>query len=274
MASAFRFDRRRLEELASARHREYVAAQPFEHIVFDDFLPEAVVDDVLGEFPAPGQGEWTAYESENELKLASRRDTRMGEATLELLRELNSAAFIDFLERLTGIAGLVPDPHLEGGGLHQIVPGGHLNVHVDFNRHPRTGLQRRLNVLLYLNRDWSDDYGGALELWSAEQRRCEKRIAPLFNRLVVFSTTDRSYHGHPEPLACPEGRTRKSLALYYYSLAPDERNGRRSRSHNTLFMPSPGDGDAGRAKTVVRAVTPPALVEAARAIRRRRRAQA
>jgi 2OG-Fe(II) oxygenase superfamily len=270
MPSAFRFDRRQLAELASASHHEYVAAQPFEHIVFDDFLPQAVLDRVLGEFPAPDQSKWTAYESENELKLASRRDTPIGEATLELLGALNSAAFIDFLEELTGIAGLVPDPHLAGGGLHQIVPGGHLNVHVDFNRHPRTGLQRRLNVLLYLNRDWKDEYGGALELWSAEQRRCEKRIAPLFNRLVVFSTTERSYHGHPEPLACPPGRTRKSLALYYYSLAPDARNGNRSRSHNTLFMPRPGDRDDSRLKAVMRGVTPPALLDAARAMRRRR----
>lgn len=270
MASAFRFDRRELAELGSARHPEYVGAQPFEHIVFDDFLPETVLDEVLDEFPAPDQGEWTAYESENELKLASRRDTPMGEATRELLGELNSAAFIDFLEELTGIAGLVPDPHFEGGGLHQIVAGGHLNVHVDFNRHPRTGLQRRLNVLLYLNRDWEEQYGGALELWSSEQRRCEKRIAPLFNRLVVFSTTERSYHGHPEPLACPPGRTRKSLALYYYSLAPDARNGRGSDGHNTLFMPRPRVGEVSRLKAVARGVTPPALLDLARAARRRR----
>ena len=143
----------------------------------------------------------------------------------------------------------MPDPHLEGGGLHQIVPGGHLGVHVDFNRHPRTGLERRLNVLMYLNRDWKEEYGGALELWRAEPRRREQRILPLWGRLVVFSTTDRSYHGHPEPLACPEGMTRKSVALYYYSLAPEAQNGRGSGSHNTLFMPLPGEPrEAGGAR--------------------------
>lgn len=272
MTGAFRFDRRRLEELASARHEEYVSAQPFEHIVFDDFLPEAVLEEVLDEFPAAGEAAWTSYESENERKLASGEHTPIAEATLQLLSELNSAAFVDFLERLTGISGLVPDPHLEGGGLHQIVPGGHLNVHVDFNRHPRTGLERRLNVLVYLNRDWREEYGGALELWSAEGRSCERRILPLFNRMVVFSTTERSYHGHPEPLGCPEGMTRKSLALYYYSLAPAASNGRPSHTHNTLFMPR--DANDGRVKRVARAVTPPVLVGLARAARRRQRDRA
>jgi hypothetical protein len=272
MGSTFRFDRGELEQLAAARHGDYVSAQPFEHAVFDDFLPEGLLDRVLEEFPSPGDDAWTSYESENERKLASRGDSPIGEVTLQLLSELNAAAFVEFLERLTGIAGLVPDPHFEGGGLHQIVPGGHLGVHVDFNRHPRTGLERRLNVLLYLNRDWSEEYGGALELWSANPRRCEQRIVPTFNRLVVFSTTDRSYHGHPEPLSCPQGMTRKSLALYYYSLVPAARNGRGSSTHNTLFLPQPANH--GRARSVVRAVTPPVMVSLARAARRRQRNRA
>jgi Rps23 Pro-64 3,4-dihydroxylase Tpa1-like proline 4-hydroxylase len=274
MANAFRFDRLKLRDLASERHPEYVSALPFEHIVLDDFLPEALLDEVLEEFPSAGSDAWTSYESENERKLASREDTTIGDATLHLLAELNSAAFVDFLEELTGIGGLVPDPHLDGGGLHQIVPGGHLNVHVDFNRHPRTGLMRRLNVLVYLNRDWAEEYGGALELWSTEPRRCEQRILPVFNRLVVFSTTERSYHGHPEPLSCPEGRTRKSLALYYYSLAPEARNGKRRGTHNTLFMPKPAGASDGRLKAAVRGATPPVLISLARAARRRSRTRA
>lgn len=261
---AFRFDREELAALAAARHDEYVSAGPFPHAVIDGLLPEQLLDEVLDEFPAPGEGAWLRFESANERKLASRDDTPIGDVTGQLLAELNGSTFIDFLERLTGIEGLVPDPHLEGGGLHQIVPGGHLNIHVDFNRHPRTGLARRLNVLLYLNRDWSEDYGGALELWSTDGSRCEQRILPLFNRLVVFNTTERSYHGHPEPLACPEGRTRKSLALYYYSLAADSANG--NAGHNTVWAAPRG---RQRMKAVARGVTPPALVELARAARRR-----
>ena len=205
----------------------------------DEFLPEGVLDGVLTEFPRPQDADWFAFDSPLERKLATKDESTMGPATRQLLAELNSAAFIDFLERLTGIEGLVPDPHLVGGGLHQIEPGGHLKVHADFNRHPRTGLERRLNVLLYLNRGWREEYGGALELWSRDMRACEARILPLFNRCVVFSTTSTSFHGHPEPVSCPQGETRKSIALYYYGRdrPPEERAG----EHNTLFKARPGE---------------------------------
>lgn len=275
----FRFERRHLAELAAAHHEEYVGARPFPHIVLDEFLPEPVLDAVLREFPSQEGEAWMRFQSDNERKLASREDTPMGDSTLHLLRELNSAPFIEFLERLTGITGLVPDPHFEGGGLHQITPGGHLNVHVDFNRHPRTGLERRLNVLIYLNRDWRPEYGGALELWDQGMERCERSILPVFNRLVAFSTTEDSYHGHPEPLNCPEGWTRKSLALYYYSL-PRSRSLSSGGSHNTVWkrrpqdVPPEGGNDtrAGRRlKTAVRRLTPPVLLDIARAARARSR---
>lgn len=245
----------------------------------DDFLPEDVLDDVLAEFPSPHGADWFAFDSPLERKLATKDDSAMGPATRHLLAELNSSAFIDFLERLTGIEGLIPDPHFVGGGLHQIERGGHLKVHADFNHHPRTGLERRLNVLIYLNRDWKDEYGGAFELWDAEMRGCETKVMPYFNRCVVFSTTSTSFHGHPEPLNSPEGVTRKSLALYYYSKdrPPEERN----EGHNTLFKARPGEELpaheaqpkpplADRLKTAVRLVTPPIVFEALHRWRTRR----
>jgi 2OG-Fe(II) oxygenase superfamily len=271
----FRFDRQQLRELAAARHADYATAQPFPHVVVDDFMPEDVLDEVLSEFPSAGEGGWMRFESETERKLASQRDTPIGDATERLLTLFNSAAYIEFLEELTGIPGLVPDPHFEGGGLHQIVPGGHLKVHVDFNRHPRTGLERRLNALLYLNRDWKEEYGGALELWSRDMQRCEQKILPMFNRLVVFSTTEHSFHGHPEPLRCPEGQTRKSLALYYYSLPSGSQNG--AATHNTVWKARPGEElpqpaatvSRDRMKTFARRLAPPVLLDLARAARRR-----
>jgi hypothetical protein len=274
---AFQFDRERLLPLADAKREAYASAQPFPHVVIDDFLPEDVLEPVLGEFPTP-DGDWFAFDSPLERKLATRDDSVMGPATRGLLSEFNSSAFVDFLERLTGIDGLVPDPHFEGGGLHQIERGGHLKVHADFNRHPRTGLERRLNVLLYLNRDWKDEYGGALELWPLDMSRCEARILPYFNRCVVFSTTSTSYHGHPEPLTCPEGRTRKSMALYYYS--KDRPADQQGNEHNTLFQARPGEElppvappeppvppRRERVKRALRQVTPPIVADA---VRRRR----
>lgn len=277
MSPSFYFDRQDLLELAAARRGEYQSAQPFPHIYFDDFLPEWVLDEVLDEFPSPQQEGWLRFESETERKLASAGDAGMGNATRHLFAQLNSAAFLDFLQQLTAIGGLVPDPYFEGGGMHQSVSGGHLNVHVDFNRHPATGLDRRLNVLLYLNRNWQPAWGGELQLWSPDMQRCEQRIAPLFNRLALFSTTEHSYHGHPEPLACPEDRSRRSLALYYYSNGRPEETGAAAAAHNTVWA-QPDSAVNGRsatrerAKAVAKRVAPPILWDAARAARRRSRA--
>jgi hypothetical protein len=276
-ALSFQLDRDYLVRLADERRESYGLAKPYPHAVLDDFLPAGILDAVLEEFPSPARGEWIAFDSPTERKLASKDDAAMGPATRHLLSTLNSATFIDFLERLTGIDALIPDPHFEGGGLHQIERGGHLKVHADFNRHPRTGLERRLNVLVYLNRDWKDEYGGAFELWDRKMNRCEHKVMPYFNRCVVFSTTSTSYHGHPEPLECPEGETRKSIALYYYSKdrPPEEDN----LVHNTLFHARPGEelpGAAPRrtfgqsARAAARQWTPPILVKAWRRTRHRR----
>jgi hypothetical protein len=269
-AATFHFDRSRLSELAEVNRAAYASARPFPHIVMDDFLPEAVLDEVLAEFPRPRDADWFAFDNPNERKLATKDDTAMGDATRHVLAELNSSAFIDFLEHLTGIEALVPDPHLVGGGLHQIERGGHLKVHADFNRHPRLGLERRLNVLIYLNRDWQEEYGGAFELWNRDMSRCEARVLPVFNRCVVFSTTSTSFHGHPEPLTCPEGETRKSMALYYYSR--DRPAEERNEAHNTLFKARPGEslpalegGPSPLRRRVERAIvglTPPLLLDA------------
>ena len=237
---AFYLDRQALLALGAARHESYDSADPFPHTVFDDFLPPSVLEEVLAEFPAPGEGSWLTFDSGTERKLASPDESSMGPATRHLLAQLNSATAIDFLEALTGIHGLVPDPHYFGGGMHQIEPGGFLEVHADFNLHPRTKLERRLNLLIYLNEDWSPDYGGALELWDRDMQSCRASVAPIFNRCVVFSTTSTSYHGHPHPLACPPGRTRKSLALYYYS-----RSEAPVQPHNTLWLDRSGDQPAG-----------------------------
>jgi hypothetical protein len=278
----FHFDRQRLAALAESKREGYESASPFPHAVMDDFLPAEVLEGVLAEFPSPREADWFAFDSPLERKLATKEDSPMGPTTRHLLAELNSAAFIDFLEGLTGIQGVVPDPHFEGGGLHQIEPGGHLKVHADFNRHPRTGLERRLNVLLYLNRDWREEYGGALELWSRDMSACVARILPVFNRCVVFSTTSTSFHGHPEPLNCPEGETRKSMALYYYSKErPAEEQ---AGEHNTLFQARPGEELEqpapppgvtarpllARIKAGALRLAPPILVDAWRRLRTRR----
>lgn len=227
--------------LALSHHFEYITAKPFPHIVIDNFLPEVILEEIIQEFPKPESIDWQAFKVAEERKLASKSELQMGEKTRFLLYQLNSGIFLDFLEKLTGIDGLIPDPYFVGGGLHQIQREGYLKVHVDFNRHQKLRLDRRLNLLLYLNQDWQEEYGGHLQLWDHTMTQCEQSILPIFNRCVIFSTTDFSYHGHPEPLNTPEGLTRKSLALYYYSNGRPAEEVVNDGEHSTLFQARPGE---------------------------------
>jgi Rps23 Pro-64 3,4-dihydroxylase Tpa1-like proline 4-hydroxylase len=183
---------------------------------------------------------------------------------------LNSEPFLMFLQKLTGIEEtLMPDPYFVGGGFHEIKPGGYLKIHADFNRHNMTNLDRRINALVYLNEDWDESYGGHFELWDKDMTKCHKKVLPVFNTLAIFSTTDFSYHGHPDPLACPEGRSRKSLALYYYS------NGRpqheiSDKDHSTVFKArDESEKLAGESsfKSVLKEFVPPILVKAVKSLK-------
>lgn len=231
------FENERYTQLALAERDRYASAEPFHHVVIDDFLPREICERVLEEFPGPKAIKWREADRHHSKKLAMRHVEQLGPATQDLLYDLNRAPALGFLSELTGINGLIPDPGYVGGGVHQIVRGGFLKVHADFNKHPTLGLDRRINLLVYLNKDWEEEYGGHLELWDPEMKRCVKRVLPVFNRCVVFSTTDHSYHGHPDPLTCPEGRTRKSLALYYYSNGRPREDG--DQQHGTLWQERP-----------------------------------
>jgi hypothetical protein len=153
------------EELARPAYSTYIKAKPFPHVVFDNFFDPDIVDRVLAEFPKPGAIRWQKFDSAEEIKLASAAEASFGPVTQLFMYHLNSYTFLDFIGKVTGIDNLIPDPRFEGGGLHQIVPGGKLGVHADFNRHRDYGLDRRLNLLLYLNKDWRQKYGGELQLW-------------------------------------------------------------------------------------------------------------
>lgn len=209
-----------LVALGAQKHDQYRNAQPFPSIWFDDFFNATALRQVLAEFPELGQNgkDEVHYTNPNEAKYASKGEYKFGPTGRQLMHFLNSQPFLEFLQNLTGIQEtLIPDPYFEGGGYHQIKPGGFLKVHVDFHKHKMMDLDRRVNVLVYLNEDWKEEYGGHFELWEKDMSKCAVRIAPLFNRMAIFSTTDFSWHGHPDPLTCPPDRSRRSLALYYYT---------------------------------------------------------
>ena len=232
----YKLDSEYFKNLAKQNRDKYVTAKPFPHIYLDNVFPEEVLNQILNEFPNSNQIDWQTYQNKNEVKLASRDEEKFGDVTRHFIHILNSKPFISFLEELTGIKNLIPDQELEGGGLHQILKGGLLRIHADFNKHPRTNLDRRLNVLIYLNKDWQEEFGGHFELWDEKMEKADVKILPLFNRMAIFSTTSKSYHGHPDPLNCPEDRSRKSIAMYYYSNGrPAEEIDDTLGKHSTLF---------------------------------------
>jgi 2OG-Fe(II) oxygenase superfamily len=147
--------------------------------------------------------------------------------------------FVQWMSRLTGLDGLLADPTLEGGGMQRCGPGGFLNIHADFTtHHHQTNWRRRVNLIVYLNRDWNPTWGGALELWDRAMTRCVVRVPPFTNHAVIFNTDKESYHGFPDSVTCPAGVTRNSIALYYYTAEPDAEIIPRS----TNYQARPQDG--------------------------------
>ena len=231
------FDYERWEARLPELREAYAGASPFPHVALDDFLSPEVVERAAAEFPPVDSERWIGYLHVNERKFGNTDLATWGPELSAIGRELNSRRFVAFLSSLTGIEGLIIDETFEGGGLHQSKRGGFLNVHADFTVHPHhRDWRRRINLLLYLNADWDDAYGGELELWSRDVRSCEQRIAPLINRAVIFNTDADAFHGHPEPLTCPPDRTRKSVALYYFTEDAD------ARVRSTEYRARPGDG--------------------------------
>lgn len=227
----------RLTATVEADRHRYQSAEPFPHIVLDGILKPGAAAALAAQFPPVDHKIWKHHLHLHSHKFACNRFGAMPGPFQAVLGELNSKALCQYLEALTGIPDLMADDELEGGGLHQITPGGFLKIHADFNYHPGTHQHRRINLLVYLNPEWEEAWDGNLELWSSDMSRCARSIAPVLNRCVIFNTTDSAYHGHPRPLACPPGHTRKSLALYYYTdVRPAEET---SSPHSTLYKRTP-----------------------------------
>lgn len=240
LSSGISLDTNQAKNVGTALNTAYVTAQPFAHIVIDNFLPEALINDVLAHFPQENTGAEVHYEKG--YKGLHKRQINPNDCDAYLksvFNFFNSTPMLQFFESLTSIDGLIPDPYFSGGGLHETKKGGLLGVHADFRINKKLHLERRINAIIYLNKEWKKEYGGNLELWDKQMKQCVAQIEPIFNRCVVFNTDHDSNHGHPEPLNTPEHITRKSIALYYYTASMkvyDEHT-----EHRTIYKPRPKD---------------------------------
>ena len=228
-----------LENYALENKENYLSAKPFPHIVIDNFFNNDLLNNVINEFPKNLDKIGNKFENKVERKLSLNKSHLLSNNTNNFLNFLNSQIFLNFLQNLTDIdEKLVPDPYLLGGGLHELRKDGYLNIHADFNLHPSMKLDRRLNILIYLNKDWKESFGGSLQLWDKNMKECIQKIIPEFNRMVIFSTTDFSYHGNPDKVSCTEDNSRKSIAMYYYSNGRPS-NERKLGLHSTIFRKRP-----------------------------------
>jgi len=234
------FDAAECKALGQSLADQYQHAEPFPHIVLEDFLDQAILKRVLADFPS-SENKFFFDRDQERLKFQYQPHEVQSALVRNLFAELNSQAFLGFLEKMTGIDGLIPDPYFEGGGLHETKRGGHLGVHADFNIHGGLKVERRLNLLIYLNEDWDDDFGGQLELWKKDMSECSVRVKPVIGRAVVFTTALDSFHGHPDPLNCPPERSRRSIATYYYQAAEEGLAALPRRTTN--FRARPGSED-------------------------------
>ena len=227
-----------LEEFAKENRNKYLKAKPFPHIILENFFKTDYLNNALSEFPDLTLSKKTEmYENKNEIKLANNNLKKFPRKIKDVIKFLNSKKFRKFLQNITSIKeNLIADNTLSGGGLHEIKRGGILKIHTDFNRHPFLKLDRRINLLLYLNKNWKKKYDGNLEFWDQDMLKCKKKVLPIFNRMVIFSTTDFSNHGHPTPLNCPKNRSRKSIAIYYFSKGrPNSEIKKTHQKNTTLF---------------------------------------
>lgn len=225
---------------------DYAFAEPYPHIVIDNFLPTEMAEQLLAHFPEDAKAHDKTYQkgyggTHKRQILPYDCDAYMRDA----FAFFNSAAMLQFLEGVTNIRGLLPDPYFSGGGLHETSNGGLLGIHADFRVNESLQTLRRVNMLIYLNKDWQDAYGGKLELWDREMTAVVKSVAPVFNRCVIFNTDEDSFHGHPDPLMLPDGVTRRSIALYYYTAMPISNDSGESR--HTLYVARPHDSDQVKA---------------------------
>ncbi|MCS6934785.1 MAG: 2OG-Fe(II) oxygenase [Chitinophagales bacterium] len=218
----------------------FQAQKPFRFIHIPRFFKDEAAEEILATYPDVHTGNWDATTYIHQVNKFTLNKFESGSLLQRVFDEMNGDTFRDWLEQLTGIEGLIPDHTLFGAGLHQSVRGAQLDVHVDYNIHPYTKLHRRLNVLVYMNKNWKPEYKGDVEFWeiTKQSRRLIARYPPGFNECIIFETNERSFHGHPEPLNTPAGISRKSLAVYYYT--QDRPAAEIAEEHNTIFVNTRG----------------------------------
>lgn len=227
-------------------HQEFENALPYKHVVIENFLEDSFAESLYNNFPGFDLMSRN-YKGLNEKKSEGSSFDNFHPDFSKLREQIKSKGFCQFLSKVTGIEDLYSVEDALGSGVHQGGDGSYLDVHIDFNIHYDRNIHRRVNLLVFLNKNWKESYGGKIELWNKDVSVCEKAYLPSFNRCVIFETSEISYHGY-STIHVPEGESRKSFYGYFYT---DIREGA-ATYHDTIFKARPEEGIAKKIKTDVK----------------------
>jgi hypothetical protein len=247
----------------------YRQALPFPHLVLDDLFPAAALRTIAEDFNNLPSPDWREFRTALQNRRATVPGSHLPHTVQAYFNFLYSGPFLRFLSRITGINNLIPDPDLHGGGMHEVSAGGRFEVHVDFVKHPCTGLTNRLAVITYLNEDWSVEDGGALELWELNPPRCRATVPPSFAKTVIMEQSERAAHGHPSPVR--DGRLRRSVIAYFYTAEAARKTG--SDMLATTYVPHEDHSSQQRAELVLRRIMPRFVIKYLKAINQAVRAR-
>jgi len=201
----------------------YSKAEPFEHIVIDDFLETTYAEKIFQHFPDINHT-WHEYKNPIEVKYAYDNINQLNVDIKNYFYYLSTPEITEIMKKITNINDLEYDEYLHGAGVHIHPRYGRLNIHLDYEKHPYSGKERRLNIILFMSKDWNPQWNGANELWNSDVTRCVIKTNIKFNRAIIFKTNDISWHGLPDKIMCPENTFRKSLAYYYVSPLNTQKN--------------------------------------------------
>lgn len=216
----------------------FLSAEPFNHVVIDDFFTDEFAHSIFDGMPGYEENIDARYDNAIEKKRTIQNWTKLSKNVYKAMFNLVSEEFTHQVRVLTGQSNLVADFGLHGGGIHMHQAGDYLNTHLDYDIHPKMDMKRKMNIIVYLNPNWKEEWGGNIGIWSHDEttnqpKELIKSIWPKFNRALLFDTTQNSWHGVTEGITAPEGQYRKSLALYYLVPTCDIDNKRQK----ALFAP-------------------------------------
>lgn len=227
--------------------KSFEDAKPYKHIVIDNFLKPEIAEKLWQKFPDYELFN-KKYDGMNEKKAEGSNFEDFDISFSELRNEVMSKEFCAYISAITGVENTFVTNDAMGSGLHQGKTGSFLDIHIDFSMHHLNNVYRRLNLLIFFNKDWQDNWAGHTELWNDDMTACVKKVRPDFNRAVIFQTTGKSYHGYGK-ISPPENITRKSFYTYFYTNTPGEQN---NTYNDTIFKARPEDGTLKKIKTDVK----------------------